>query len=237
MFFNTNIHAEKLKIIPLKKPTLENKVIKKKIVQGILKPKPKPIREDKKEKEIITKIEKKEKEKKVRKKLGILLPKSKPLIVKKEKDKSKEKSKYFRHKDYILAKRAVQEMEKRKWNKALKIAKKAKDKSIYNFIQWRHLLTKGNLATFYDYQQFINKNENYPRINRIRYLAEHKLSTEKISSKKIINWFGEKEPLSGFGKLILGESHIINGNKTLGIKLIKDGWITADLSKSQIKFL
>ena len=41
LFFNTNIHAEKLKIIPLKKPTLENKVIKKKIVQGILKPKPK----------------------------------------------------------------------------------------------------------------------------------------------------------------------------------------------------
>ena len=29
--------------------------------------------------------------------------------------------------------------------------KKAKDKSIYNFIQWRHLLTTGNQASFYDY--------------------------------------------------------------------------------------
>ena len=41
-------------------------------------------------------------------------------------------------------------MEKRKWDKALRIAKKARDKSIYNFIQWRHLLTKGNRASFYD---------------------------------------------------------------------------------------
>ena len=35
---------------------------------------------------------------------------------------------------------------------SLKTAKKAKDKSIYNFIQWRHLLTTGNQASFYDYQ-------------------------------------------------------------------------------------
>ena len=237
LFLNTNIYAEALKIIPLKKPALESKVIKKKIVQGILKPKPKPKNEEQKEKKETVKIEKKEKIKKVEKSLGIILPKSKPLIVKKEKLKSKEKSKYFRQKDYILAKNAIQEMEKRKWDKALRIAKKARDKSIYNFIQWRHLLTKGNRASFYDYQEFINKNENYPRINRIKYLAEHKLSTDKMSPKKIINWFNEKVPLSGFGKLILGESYIINGNENIGIKLIKEGWITAQLSRSDMKFL
>ena len=49
LFFNTNIYAEALKIIPLKKPALESKVIKKKIVQGILKPKPKPKNEEQKE--------------------------------------------------------------------------------------------------------------------------------------------------------------------------------------------
>ncbi len=232
LFFNTSIYAEKLKITPVKKPTLETKIIKKKIVQGILKPKPKPKSEaPKKEK----KVEKKEKIKKIDKKLGILLPKSKPLIVKKEKTKSKEKSKYFRQKDYIFAKRAIQEIEKKKWIKALKIAKKAREKSIYDFIQWRYLLTKGNSASFYDYQQFINKNSNYPRINRVKFLAEHKLSTDKISPKKIISWFEHNKPLSGFGKLILGESHIINGNKTLGIKLIKEGWITAQLSRSDMK--
>ena len=40
---------------------------------------------------------------------------------------------------------------------------------------------------------FIDQNKDYPRIGRLRYLAEHKLSTTKISPKKIINWFkGER---------------------------------------------
>ncbi|MDA9594794.1 lytic transglycosylase domain-containing protein, partial [Candidatus Pelagibacter sp.] len=127
-------------------------------------------------------------------------------------------------------------MKKSKWSTALKIAKKAKDKSIFNFIQWRHLLTKGNQASYYEYRSFIDKNEDYPRIGRIKYLAEHKLTTDKVSPKRIIDSFSTSNPLSGFGKLILGESFILTGNKELGIKFIKEGWITADLTKSDLKF-
>jgi hypothetical protein len=43
---------------------------------------------------------------------------------------------------------------------ALSLSKKAKDKSIHNFINWRHLLTTGNKASFYDYLAFIKNNEN-----------------------------------------------------------------------------
>ncbi len=113
---------------------------------------------------------------------------------------------------------------------------KARDKSVYNFIQWRHLLTKGNKASYYDYKTFIDKNEDYPRLGRVKYLAEHKLSTDTISPKKIIDWFGVDEPLSGFGKMILGESIILNGNTQKGISYIKEGWITAELSKSELRF-
>ena len=127
-------------------------------------------------------------------------------------------------------------MQKSKWSSALKIAKKAKDNSIYNFIQWRHLLTSGNQASFYDYQVFLNKNPDYPRISRVKYLAEHKLSTESVSPKKIIKWFGENDPLSGYGKMILGESHILIGDKNKGTRLIKEGWVTADLSKNELKY-
>ena len=80
-------------------------------------------------------------------------------------------------------------MKKKNWSKALLVSKKAKDKSIHKFIQWNHLLKSGNQATFYDYQQFITNNPNYPRINRLKYLAEHKLSTKKIGPSKIIKWF------------------------------------------------
>ena len=195
-----------------------------------MKPLPKPI-----EKTAIKKIEEKVVVKK-EKKSGFILPKKKPLIAGTQKKKEVKISKYYNKKDFAIAQKAISEMKKSKWTNALKTAKKAKDKSIYNFIQWRHLLNKGNQASYYDYKMFIDKNEDYPRIGRIKYLSEHKLSTDKVSPKKIINSFASSEPLSGFGKIILGESFILIGNTNKGIKLIKDGWINAELSKSELRF-
>ena len=125
-------------------------------------------------------------------------------------------------------------MEKSNWKDALKVAKKARAKSVYNFIQWRHLLTPGNKASFYDYKIFLQNNSNYPRIERIKYLAEHKLSTRILSEKDIIKWFNNKKPLSGYGMMILGESLISTGEETNGINLIKKGFVKADLTKSDL---
>ena len=221
-----NVFAAEISIIPLKKPILNEEAQSAKISQGILKPKPKP---SKKKEEPKTTIVKKD-----LKKINFLIPKSKPLVVKREKSVVQTRSKNYSQKDYSIAKKSIAAMEKSQWSTALSQSKKAKDKSIYNFIQWRHLLTTGNQASFYDYLTFIKNNENYPRISRIRYLAEHKLSTNKISPNKIIGWFNSEEPLSGYGKLILGESFILTGDITKGTSLIKDGWITADLNLSLI---
>ena len=219
-------------IIPLKKPLQTKKEEQKKLLSDTLVPVPKPIKETKTK--VTSEIEEKQKEKFT----GLILPKKKPLIVGTEsKDTQNIKiSKYYNKKDFNLAKKAISEMKNNRWSSALDLSKKAKDKSIYNFIQWRHLLTKGNKASFYDYMNFIEKNQDYPRIGRVKYLAEHKLSADKISPKKIINWFGSSEPLSGYGKLILGESLVLVGDQQKGIELIKDGWINAQLSKSELRF-
>ncbi len=223
-------------ILPLKKPNQTSKEKEQKLLIDILKPPPKPIIK----KEITNQnkevIEQEGQDLKTSKKLNIILPKKKPLIAGSEKINKVKKSKHYNKRDFTLAKKAISEMKLGKWSNSLKIAKKTKDKSIYNFVQWRHLLTKGNKASFYDYKIFIDKNENYPRIGRIKYLAEHKLSTKNISPKKIIDWFGPTEPLSGFGKMILGESHILEGDINKGINLIKTGWITAELNKSELRF-
>ena len=227
VFSLTKIFAE---IIPLKKPLQTKEEKEQKLLIDVLKPLQKPSTKIEEKKEIKTK------EIKITKKTDLILPKKKPLIAGKQKITDKKKSKFFNKKDFALAKKSLSQMKQSKWPDALKTAKKAKDNSIYNFIQWRHLLTKGNKASYYDYKLFIDKNEDYPRINRIRYLAEHKLSTDKISPKKIIDWFGTNEPLSGFGKMILGESLILTGNQQIGIKYIKEGWISAELSKSELRF-
>ena len=228
------VFAETNLIIPVKKPSLTDEEIKVKISKNILKPLKKPkkieitaIKENK-----IVEIKKIKEDKK----LSFKIPKKKPSIAGLNKSESVKISKYYSKKDFNIAKKAISEMQKSKWSSSLKIAKKAKDKSIYNFIQWRHLLTAGNQASFYDYKVFIDRNSQYPRIEKLRFLAEHKLSTSKISPKKIINWFGQTEPLSGYGKMILGESYALTGDKAKGTKLIKEGWITAKLSKNDLKF-
>ena len=226
-----NLSAETISLIPLKKPVLSNDEFNKKISKNIIK----PIRKPKKDK--IVSIEKKKIIKTVKEtKLSFKIPRKKPSIAGINTSKNIKISKYYSKKDFGIAKKAISEMQKSKWTTSLKIAKKAKNKSIYNFIQWKHLLTSGNQASFYDYKVFIDQNYKYPRIGRLKYLAEHKLSTAKISPKKIIDWFDSKEPLSGYGKMIIGESFILTGNKDKGKKLIKEGWINADLSKNELKF-
>ena len=212
-------------IIPLKKPVLSSEELNKKITVNIIKPLKKPTN---------IKTETKDNIKEVN--LSFKIPKKKPIISELIKSETVKNSKFYNKRDFSLAKKSIQEMQKRKWNSAIKISQKAKDKSIYNFIKWMHLLTTGNQESFFDYKVFIDKNPSYPRLDRLKYLAEHKLSTEKVSPRKIINWFNEKEPLSGYGKMILGESHVLTGNKIEGINLIKEGWISADLSKNELKY-
>ena len=233
-FFSSITILSFAEIIPLKKPIQTKEQKDQKLLIDVMKPLPKPI-----PKKIVEEIEKKPEDEvklKAEKDLGIILPKKKPLIAGTKKTDTAKKSKYYNKKDFEIAKKAISEMKQAKWPAALKTAKRARDKSIYNFIQWRHLLTKGNKASYYDYKTFIDKNEDYPRLGRVKYLAEHKLSTDTISPKKIIDWFGVDEPLSGFGKMILGESIILNGNTQKGISYIKEGWITAELSKSELRF-
>ena len=233
-FFSTITILFSTEIIPLKKPIQTKAEKDQKLLIDVMKPLPKPIPE-----KIVEEIKKKpegEIKLKAEKDLGIILPKKKPLIAGTKKTDTAKKSKYYNKKDFEIAKKAISEMKQAKWPAALKTAKRARDKSVYNFIQWRHLLTKGNKASYYDYKTFIDKNEDYPRLGRVKYLAEHKLSTDTISPKKIIDWFGVDEPLSGFGKMVLGESIILNGNTQKGISYIKEGWITAELSKSELRF-
>ncbi len=224
---NSNAISE---ILPIKKPVESNELTQKKLLVDVLKPLPKPI------KNIETKQTKEEIIIKKEKKIGTILPKKKPLIAGSKSTKEIKISKYYSKKDFNLAKKAISQMKKAKWSDSLKTAKKARDKSIYNFIQWRHLLRKGNQASYYDYKLFIDQNEDYPRIGRIKYLSEHKLSTDKVSPKKIIDLFASNDPLSGFGMMILGESYILSNNKEKGIKFIKDGWVTAELTKSELRF-
>ena len=62
---------------------------------------------------------------------------------KKEKVK---KSKYYSKKDVKIAQQSLDLIKRKKWQSAIKISSRAKDKSIYDFTMWRYLLERNNNA-------------------------------------------------------------------------------------------
>ena len=166
-----------------------------------------------------------------------LLPEKKPVTYKTIASKAALESKVLSKKDYAYAKEVFTNIKEKKWTSAFRTTKKIKDKDFKNLISWIYLKEKSNKATFSDYIKFIDNNPNYPRINRLKYLAEHKINLSTNSPNTVIGWFESSPPLSGFGKIKLGESYFIKGDYIKAGELIKEGWINASLSSKDLRYL
>ena len=163
------------------------------------------------------------------------MPQKKPKTIRKT-TASVKKSKFLSQKDFERAKIAFSQIKSGKVITGYKTSEKIKDKDFKLFVQWLYLMKSSNNATFSTYETFIRNNSDFPRIGRLQYLAEQKIYLKNSSPKNIIRWFEDFPPVSGTGKLKLGEAYFdlkdINNSK----ELIKEGWINADLSKSQLRF-
>ena len=231
IFSSQSIAADR--ILPIPKPIVdqETKIItaKKKEIYPQKKPKTEKATVEEAQEETVAIQETKEE--------VFTYPEKKPLVFKKKIDKAMAKSKILSKNDFKTAKAAFKAVDKKKWQTAIKLSKKSKDKMVFKMVNWLYLIEPRNTASFYDYLTFINNNPNYPRINRLKYLAEHKMYLKTVSPKIIKKWFNGKVPLSEYGKIKLGEIYVKEGNIEEGSRLIKEGWIKARLSKKYLKYL
>ena len=162
-----------------------------------------------------------------------LIPPSKPLLL----GFSETSSTILKDKDFSLAKKTFAYMKRKSWNSAFKTANKSSDPLLLKIVTWMYLKETNNSSTFRDYKKFIDQNQNWPRISRLRYLAEHKINYKDLSAIEVIDFFKDEKPSSGYGYIRLGEAYIISGNITLGAPFIKKGLTTAKLSKSDLRYL
>jgi len=162
-----------------------------------------------------------------------IIPPNKPLLL----GYSKKSSTILNSKDFNIAKKTFAYVKRKSWKSAIETSKKSSDKLLSKIIIWMYLKEPNNAATFIDYKKFIEKNKNWPRISRLRYLAEHKINYKKLSALEVINFFRNDEPTSGYGFIRLGEAYIIAGSTTKGVSLVKKGFITARLNKTDLRYL
>ena len=173
--------------------------------------------------------------KKIITKNNFLYPQKKPVTYKIS-SKETEKSSILNKKDFERAKETIKFIKARKWNSALKSSEKVKNKEFRNLITWMYLKTSGNAATFNDYKNFIEQHGDYPRIGRIKYIAEQKIYLRNNSPTSVINWFQKNPPLGGLGKIKLAEAYLEQGKNNEVLKLIKEGWETAEISKNNLGY-
>ena len=224
-------------IYPEKKPSVFKKIIPKITKQAII-PQNKPIKEKiNVEKEKVEKTKKKLIKKKLpeKKNFTFLYPQKKPVSYKVV-SKKVTSSKILGQKDFEHAQKVFKLIKSRKWNSALKASEKVKNKEFKDLVKWMYLKTTGNSASFNDYKKFIERNPDYPRIGRLQYLAEHKIYLRNNSPTSIISWFNKYPPISGMGKVKLAEAHLEQNNNQEANTLIKNGWVTADISKNELGY-
>jgi len=243
-------YSETQFLYPKKKPSIFKPIDKngKQKIQSDL-PQKKPIIQSDKpqEKQVLKKekiIEKKKVEVKIEQqkkteeekiKVGFVFPQKKPSIYR-SKTKEVKKSSILKQKDFEQAKKTIDFIKQKKWNSALKSAAKVKDKEFRTLITWMHLKTTRNGASFNEYKKFIEQNEDYPRINRIKYLAEEKIYLRNNSPSSIISWFEKNPPLGGLGKIKLAEAYLEQKKFDKVEELIKDGWVTAEIRKNDLGY-
>ncbi len=234
-------YSENEFILPVKKPSIFKKIEKNINLKSTTSlPKKKPILQSTTIEQNIQKEKKETKEKIAQKQIvrintEFLYPKKKPTTYKTISKEAK-KSTILNSKDFSNAKETMKFIKSRKWNSAMKTAEKVKDRDFRTLITWMYLKTTGNSATFNDYKKFIERNSDYPRINRIKYLAEQKIYLKNTSPTSVINWFEKNPPLGGLGKIKLAEAFLEQGKTAEVEKLIKEGWTIAEIRKNDLGY-
>lgn len=164
-----------------------------------------------------------------------IIPPSKPLLFSKNNDK--QFSFVLNVKDFEIAKKTFTHIKNRSWNSAFETAKRSSDKLLLKTAKWIYLKEPTNSASFYDYVEFLKNNKDWPRINRLRYLAEHRIDYKNVAPNDVINFFANISPTSGYGTLKLGEAYLIKGDIIKGIPLIKEGFKNASLDQNDLKYI
>ena len=215
------------KIQKKEEPKKEVKDVKEKQIPEKKQETPKP----KETKEVKKNIEKTDGNKEV-------VPKAKPSDFKNftPEPKGALATKTLSDKDFEITKVVFDYVDRKQWKLALYDAQKMQDKTIYTLVNWMYLIEPQSGASFNEYSAFIKNHKDWPRINRIKYLAEHKINFDNNSPPSIIEYFSNNPPLSGFGRLRLAEAFLENNQTEKAKNLVKDGFKDAELSKNDLKY-
>ncbi len=125
--------------------------------------------------------------------------------------------------DHDLFVRAFDQADHGNWLGARALASQGHDGAAKRLIDWRMFLDKNSGASFDEINAFLKANPDWPARDTLYSRAENALDLN-MTPAQVIAWFGSRQPVSGIGKVRLGEAMVATGRVTAGRDMIRDGW-------------
>ena len=110
------------------------------------------------------------------------------------------------------------------WTAARGLADQGHDRVARLLITWRYLLDKNSGASFGEISSFLRDHPEWPLRESLFARAEHAMA-ESMAPGAVLTWFGDRKPITGIGKVRLGEALIATGKREDGRELVRDAWI------------
>lgn len=130
------------------------------------------------------------------------------------------------------------EIQEKDWNRKRTKPWKSTNLLGDKIVSWLEM-TRGSAAySFEELTEFITKHDHWPGVRLIRETVERKIDGERLSNKKVIDWFRKYPPLTIQGHEVLAKAYIEKGQGTRALRYIKAAWLKGHFSRSsQRKFL
>lgn len=144
------------------------------------------------------------------------------------------KSSLLSDKDVDRFKQALRAADRKRWSEANKLVSKISSDIPKKIIVWRQYQNDDAPINFADAMAFVQANPDWPRLTRILRRAEE-LLPPNTPSRRLITWFAGQEPLTGEGKIRLGQAYLATNQEQFGIYWIRDGWINHDFPSKREK--
>ena len=107
---------------------------------------------------------------------------------------------------------------------ATQIAAAIGDPVARKLAEWIILRSDNNGATVERYRAFLSANPSWPSQTFLRRRGEAALWDDKRDDATVLNWFGNEEPVSGKGRLVMARALLARGDRRNAERLVREAW-------------
>ncbi|HMN51559.1 MAG TPA: lytic transglycosylase domain-containing protein, partial [Xanthobacteraceae bacterium] len=134
--------------------------------------------------------------------------------------------------DAANLKKALEHLKDGEFREADALGAKMSDPAARNLVTWLAIRLTPKDIGFDRIQAFIRQNPHWPSPTLIRRRAESLLLSEKRDPKTVLGYFGNAQPVSGDGMIVLARALIASNNQAHALGWLRRAWREEELTGS-----